>query len=82
MPKNIVTITNRLFTTFMLLVAIIYTQNMTQEGSTQGLTIRIERPENGVQNVYSNSHPVETGENYTSENNQKGQEDKLVTSYQ
>ncbi len=69
MPKNIVSITNRLFTTFMLLIAIIYTQNMKQEGSTQGLTIRIERPENRVQNMYSDSHPVENRENYALDNN-------------
>ncbi len=82
MPKNIVTITNRLFTTFMLLIAIIYTQNMTQKSSNSGLTIRIERPVNGAENIYSNTHAVEARDNYAVENNQKDPEKRLVTSHQ
>ena len=79
MPKNIV---NRLFTTFMLLIAIISAQEMTQKNSYRELTIRIERPQNRAVNTQSNSHPVDTRQNYVSEKPEQTEAQRLVTSYQ
>ncbi len=61
MSKNIV---NRLFTTFMLLIAIILAQEMRQTGSEPGLTIRIERPKSRLVNIDSNSYPTKTKKHY------------------
>lgn len=59
MPKQIINITNRLITTFMLLIAVIALQNTKSENTNQVLEIRIEKEENRVINLYSNSHPGE-----------------------
>ena len=56
-------IVNRLFTTFMLLIAIISTQEMTQKYSEPELTIRIERPKSRLVNIDSNSYSVEIRKN-------------------
>ncbi len=79
MSKNIV---NRLFTTFMLLIAIISAQEMTRKHSDRGLTIRIERPQNRLVNIHSNSPAVQTRENYVVENKEQTEEQGLVTSHQ
>ncbi|MGK7894425.1 MAG: hypothetical protein AB4372_12570 [Xenococcus sp. (in: cyanobacteria)] len=79
MSKNIV---NRLFTTFLLLIAIILAQDMTQKHSDRGLTIRIERPKSRVVNSDSDSYPVKTRKNYMSEKPEPTERTGLVTSYQ
>ena len=61
MSKNIV---NRLFTTFMLLIAIILAQETRQQNYKPGLTIRIERPKSRLVNIDSNSYPTETRKHY------------------
>ena len=48
MSKNIINITNRLFMSLMLLIAIIFSQNITQKNPDQRLMIRIEEKENRV----------------------------------
>ena len=64
MPKNLINITSRLFTSFMLLIAIVSAQNMTQDNPEQRLTIRIEKQEYTTLNIHSNSHTDEVQKSY------------------
>ncbi len=71
MSKNMINITNRLFTSLMLLIAIISSQNITQENSDQRLIIKIEEQENRVLNVHSDSHTGEGQESYALGNSEQ-----------
>ena len=64
MSKNMINITNRLFTSLMLLIAIISSQNITQENPNRRLIIKIEEQENRVINIHSDSHTGEVQESY------------------
>ena len=76
MPKNLINITSRLFTSFMLLIAIISSQNMTQDNPDQRLTIRIEKQEHTTLNIHSNSHTDQVQESYALGNREQGTDNK------
>ncbi|WP_040896454.1 hypothetical protein [Xenococcus sp. PCC 7305] len=58
-PKQIINVANRLITAFMLLIAVIVLQNASSENTNQVREIRIEKEENKIINLYSNSYPAE-----------------------
>ena len=50
---------NRLLTALMLAIAIISFQELTPENPDRELIIRIERPKNRIQPIYSQNAPLE-----------------------